>query len=669
MADKELNIKLDLDRTKAQAAANAEQASLRRVVETHRNAMVQMALQEQKRFEMSAAAQQKQISQDRRKHDELRQQDNRTSELMVKNLVMIRDQLKASSDARIRLAKAASDAEAGGLGKSNEAGGQLLGTLGRLGGTIAIFGAIKSAASAFANELERAAVAAEKSGFTTTDKRADIRELAMIKGQAGDTGKTERQLLELRNKTLQSRQEAMQFEKEMFGSGASFLSDAQTKRRMSREEFGKLETMMGAQQAMTGMDAGRVGGFAGILPLALNKPAGQEATADEAARLGLSLVEMFQKSAAPPAVLMEQFRKTISLTTTGAFRNAGEQGALMGAMGSIMGEGTGDATQQFVRATSGSLMRMRGGAVMEGLTEDGFQKRAEYLQGIGAKPGMDAISIGRLIAGDMQTKEQGYIQAGKSREEAAALTRTYLEGRGYNGSIEDITALSTFKTVLPELDKSFMPTAQNPPKLADSMEPVNRFRRGDPLAMQRKRELASDAATAAEGMGGQEFVNELRRAIFETMKARGDADPIFGKAGVKVTGTFEEFTAGKTGMVRAAAIDQAAAKFLNQQLPRDQQIDLTQAWEGFGVGSMLDAGGRAKTLGQQAMRVRAAGGNVVPGAGQAIGEARKAEALLERANVIGEQQLKAMQAPGVPNMRPAPPPLRPPVRPQAGAMR
>lgn len=618
MSQRDIEIRIKADRTAAQQAAQEELRDLQRVTAAHRQADAEK------------------VRGDARTAENAKRESRSATDHQVRDVHRLRDERGRFVAQAIQqdrsLADQATKSWGGISGGISGATGMLRGYMGQAAGLAGINNVLQLAAQ----EWERIAHAAERAGDVVTDRRGSIRQLAALKGQAGETLRTEVEQLQLRQVTLQSRDEAMAMQLGMVGTGDPLMREG----RIRPDQFQKLSERIGAWQAMTGYDAGQTGAFAGLLPMMLGATTQNPLQADSAFAEFNKINEMLQMSGADAGTLMAALTKDVSLLESGAFRTIQEQAAVYGALGTVKGAGTSESANQLVRATVGSLGRMRGSQLMEGLTDADYERRGEYLAGIGAGEQHSTLEIADMVAADMAAQ--------KAAKGEAFNPRTYLAAKGFGGSIHDMDALISYATVQETLKSTYMPIANRQANIADAMAPINRFQQADPFAIQRRAGVTEEMATVISGAGGPELANQMVRATFERMRASGEA-----------AGTFDEYTSGPLGRIRLNELYFRAAFDANQQLPKDQQD-----WNFGGVGGIFDPASRNRRLGRMGMGVLQQGGT--PGgdwAGTFGGEAVQGVVdAIERQTALIERGEKPLAA----KPEPVPQPLRPPAPGNAG---
>lgn len=338
------------------------------------------------------------------------------------------------------------------------------------------------------------------------DYREALLELAALKGQTGDTGKTLGENLALRAQTLQTRSQAVAFENAMRGAGEAAINENPNAPGITAKEFEKAVALTGAFQAVEGGNAEAHGTLAGIIPLISKK----RMTAEDVAIEQRRLYNVFQPGNASFSSLIKQY-SDISGYVTSDFYNKEDASALLAAFSLPMREKAGTGVEAFTRATVGGIGRMRGQGV------EGSERQGKYLEGLGVTNQMSSMQIGNLIVGDLQRQQMLAQQQGQNFN-----PYDYLKHHGY-GNQEDIMAVLQYKGFVESgvLQNKFLPLAYRTPTLAETTAPIQAAQATDPKFQQRKAEIAGEMANVNLGAGKEEFYYSLRRLAFENLKAQG----------------------------------------------------------------------------------------------------------------------------------------------------
>lgn len=626
MADRELEIRLRVDRQAAAQAAQEELRDLTRVREAHRQA-------DQEKQQGS-----------RRAAESATRESRQSTDAQVRDVHRLRDERGRFVSQAIAGDKQLADNAVRSWGQIGGGIGNATSLLSGYAAQMTGLNGMRSILQGIREDWERIAEAQGKAGEAVTDRRGSIRQLAALKGQAGETLKTEVEQLQLRQVTLQSRDEAMAMELGMVGTGDPMLRSG----RIKQDQFTRLAEHVGSFQAMTGYDATKLGGFAGLMPKFLGATEDNPLQADQAFGEMAKVIEALQMSGAPADVLMDQMTQALPLLTSGAFSSFQQMGGMFGAIGTTSGTQTGQRMDQLVRATVGSAGKMRNSAMMADLTDEDKETRGEYLLGLGWKEGMDVEQVGDLIADDLDAKKAEAAAVGRAFDQ-----RLYLAQKGYGGNIQDMDALFEYADNRAEYKSTYKPLVEGPADLAGVHGQIAKFQRTDPFAIKQRAAVSEEMADVMQGAGGPELANQMMRSTFERMRASGE-----------VKGTFEAYTGGVFGPARLNELAERAAFDANQQLPPEMQD-----WGVGGIGGMLDPGARARRLGQLGMSVIQQGGT--PGgdwAGQfgADGIGQVVGAIERQTQMVQEEQQQQQQRRAARRGPPPPPPMLPPDGPRLG---
>jgi hypothetical protein len=361
------------------------------------------------------------------------------------------------------------------------------------------------------------------------EQREQLAELAALKGLLGMSTEAMRQDLAFRAETLQTAPEARSFQETALGAGQISIDTAFRRGNITQEEFDKLMIQAGKFQAVEHGEATTHGELAGMIPMLM----GGRVTAEQAFQKEAQLYTIAQPGRASFSSIVGQFLKNSSLTSAGIFKDMADQMALTSMFTLSSREGAGEEVQQFTRATVGSLGRMRG---MPGMKDiEGAEKQAEYLKRIGAKPAMDPIAIGKLIADDME--EQRKVQGEKFN------SIMYLQSKGY-GAQEDRNALIDFATRYKSGQwKGFEDLARTPGDARGVMEKLEGAAAADPRMRHRRVEIMEAMADAQIGAGAPEAYQDLMRGTFAMMKGNkeigGDWKDIAAPNPLNAVGQFQ----------------------------------------------------------------------------------------------------------------------------------
>lgn len=617
MANKELTIGLNMDRSKAQQATNEEVAALKKLQDLYS----QTYRHKERSARESAKTERDEAYKTRAEIERLEKQKQRAAEETAKK--------------RVEMAAAAEKAERQSFLTGINAAGQFKSVLSSFSVQMLGFNSIEGAISAVSAEFDLMAKSAVDAAKETVRAREAILELAALKGRLGQTSAELGAGLGLRRQTLQTADEARTFELAARGAGGAAIGN-----QISEAEFNKLMGQAGAFQVAAGIEPGTAGTLAGSLPLLMGK---QNVTGNETFGAMRQLEKIFAPGAATYSQLSDQLLKGQGLTTSGIYRNVMDQASLLSFYSLSSREGAGELVNQFTRATIGGLGKARAPQLLGGMGDDEVMKQGEYLASLGANAGMDPIQIGRLIAGDMRSAQANAAATGAPFNQIS-----YLRGKGYSNE-EDMRALMIFAGGQGNFDKTFSPLAGAAGQVAgDPMADIRGFQASDPTALSRRASLAVDAARVSESITGGDAATNVRMAAFARLKQQGRLGG-YGTLDQAMGSTFGSYF-----------LDLEATNILAAQ---GQQVGIPVPDMTARTGA-LTQGGRTSQFGEAALEIQRRGGQYLPP---------------DLAQLIGltQQQLEATQkvekaiADAAANNAGGgkAPPLRPPPKPEAGAMR
>jgi hypothetical protein len=404
--------------------------------------------------------------------------------------------LKKEYNARVRLeAQKQKAAEA-----SAAAAGQFAMRVAELAGGAGALSFIREA-------FEKAADSAYNAQKMVKDYREALLELAALKGDAGKTTQAVKQDLEFRAQTLQTQQQAIDFQKAFLGVGESAIDKPGMPGVITQAEADRLKVRAGQFQAAEGGSATTHGRLAGTL---LNL-AGGRTDADKVFREEQQLYRIFKPGGFEFSSGAEQYGKLAPLIKSDVVGKM-DAAALLSAYSVNNPLGAGEDVERFIRGTAGGLGKMRGAAI------EGGEKQAEYLRRLGATNQMTPVQIGKLISRDLSNQEIGSAQGGRVFNAYDYLMHhgyTEEETRksllGFHGMNRTGAFTNQFEVLArPEA----LPTAAE--AAADRVVPPRPARpgAGRPSSPRRPRRPAS-------GSGPQEYKATLDRIVFAKLKARG----------------------------------------------------------------------------------------------------------------------------------------------------
>lgn len=535
-------------------------------------------------------------------------------------------QAKKSADAAAREAKRAADeversaesvkkAMFGSLDATN----QLADVVGSLAGQFTLLGAAGLAIEAFRDYFRAVRQDIVESVKSLGDMREKTLELAALKGRLGQSTPEVAAQLAFRAETLQSEGDALRFQSSMLNTGASSIRDAQGNGIIAQGEFDKLMAKGGRFQAAQGGDADALGAFFGQLPTAMKQ---KDVTADKAFGEAAKVFNILDKGGSDLPVAVRQLSAGLGYTTSGIFDNVAQQASLQAAFSKMEPGKEQERTAQFTRATVGSLGRMRGAGVQAD------EKQAEYLKRIGATDQMNPIEIGKIIMADWAKQEAEAAKQGKKFNPI-----TYMQGKGY-GNVEDVNSLMQFSGLMKTgVWGTFESLANEAPNAAKVEGEIGRFQSVDPVAQQRKADLAEQSGTVARAAGPMEYYERLKRITFEKKKAQGE-----------YYGNYEDWQGGM-GFGKEM-LENATASAMQEEAKR---VGVRTGWgESLRMrpGFMANDRERAEAYYGVAQRIGEAGGDTMPGLKDLTDIARK-----QLESTMRTEKMMERSAP------PGPPPL------------
>lgn len=487
--------------------------------------------------------------------------------------------VQASNQKRIDAAHEALTTEKKGFDLSAFAANQFGNAISSVAGQFTILNGMTMVIDAVAESFSRARRSAEEAGKFTTAYREALLEIASLKGRLGNTTAETKDQLEFRAKTLQTADQARTFQEAMLNTGVSSIGA-----KINQSEFDKLQVKSGSAQAALNADAPAIGSLTGLLPSMME---GNNLTADEVMKKENQIFKLIDLGGSKLSSGVNQFMKNAPLVTSGVFKDPAKMAALQSMFSLSNREGAGENVLQLTRATVGSLGRMRG----QGVEVD--ERQAEYLKRIGATDQMDPTEIAKLISNDFSKQEAGAAKLGKKFEPI-----TYMRSKGFANQ-EDIMATMNFHGAYKSGQfGKFEGLSTKAPDVNDTMNDVAKFQAVDPVAQQRKADLATDMAKVAVGAGPMEYYNNMRRIAFENMKARGD-----------ITGDFDE---RKNDFYAKSRIQKEAIGMLRTEGARRGVRFQGNLVPDEGYDPMMSDLDRAKRMYDVGTKVREAGGNMTP---------------------------------------------------------
>jgi hypothetical protein len=379
--------------------------------------------------------------------------------------------------------------------------------------------AMTVAAGALVRQFQAVRETAYEAQKMVKDYLEALAELAALKGQTGKSSQTLAEDIKFRAATLQKRDESIAFQRGVRDVAEAFTDTDKQKKLISPQELEKASRIGGAISVIKKIAPEAAGTMTGIIPMVFNR----RMTGEEVAQEQVRMLNMFQKGNASLTSLTNQFTKSSKLMTSG-FYDPTEAAMLLSAFSLSSKDEAGETLQQFTRATVGGMGRMRG-AKMEGYDTE---KTGRYLGRLGAKPGMKATEIGDLIVADMERQEVLAKKAGRRPD-----PYFYLKQHGF-GNQEDVEALLQYKGIKQgkAIEQTFGPIAAQLPSFQSIQAEISAAQLTEPHLMQRKADLAGEAANIKIGAGPEGYYYALQKIAFEKLKA----DKTLG-----VTGEYEQF--------------------------------------------------------------------------------------------------------------------------------
>ena len=342
----------------------------------------------------------------------------------------------------------------------------------------------------------------------TNQYRELLPENASLKGNLGDTTKESRDSLALRTKTLQTVEQARDFE-------AGFLNTGQVSigTKITQATADQLKVAGGSFQAAEGGSATTHGELLGTLPSLMKTrrdfarreiPLTAKEVTDEQARL----FDINQLGRTSFTSGTEQLLKNSSLTQTGAFNSIAEQAAVQSAFSLVSKDQAGEMTQWLQRATIGNLGRMTDSGI------EGSEKVGAYLNKLGVGQETQGLPVAKAISADLAKQE------GAARQEGRQFSaQKYLGLEGF-GNQEDIKALTSFHALNQDGRlEQFLAKARGTANAQPVLDKIAASR-ADPMMEARSVQLSGDLEKFTQERASA-TADQYRRQIFEEVKATG----------------------------------------------------------------------------------------------------------------------------------------------------
>lgn len=339
--------------------------------------------------------------------------------------------------------------------------------------------------------------------------REALLELAALKGQLGNTGKTLGEDLAFRAETLQTSAQAREFQLGALGTGQAAMDSDGVKRLIAPDEFQKALVLGGKFQAVENESAETHGRLIGSIPNLF----GKRMTGEDVFAKEQQLFNINQPGGSSFGSATDQYLKNSALVTSGLITPE-KMMALQSAFSISNPTGAGTNVQQLTRATVGGLGRMKG---MQGVDGTPNEKWAEYLKRVGATDQMDPLQIADKISEDLDAEEG---KANASGKKFNPLLHIQTHGQG---NMEDANALLAYRGFRNQsLKNTFLPLAEKGPTIDEALAPLNERQRVDPVFQGRRAEISGEAAQISLGAGKEETLNSLFRTSFNRLKGRGE---------------------------------------------------------------------------------------------------------------------------------------------------
>jgi hypothetical protein len=588
------------------------------------------------------------------------QNANLQFERVAKNLTNEEIQFKVSNqkilnsnDERIRSAMKVAGVEYAGFRNGWQGADKLISSIKGLAlsyvgleGATKVLGLIKQS-------FNDAAESAKSAARLTTEYRAALLELAALKGQLGETGPELKSQLMFRAKTLQTREQAKEFQEEFLNVSQSATDSVDpatgkmVERNISGPEAAKLMEKSGSLQAAEGGSAKAHAQLAGMMPTLM----GKRVTAEEAFAQQEKLRKISQVGGASYSSFASGIMKNSGLITSGV-SDLNEVAALESAFSVSHPEGHADKVQQLMRSTKGAIGRGRG-AKMVGMEGYNVQKTGAYLKDLGVTEAMSATEIARLVTTDMESG------GGKGHD-----PMVYLGSKGYQNQ-EDKVALMEMGGLMKSskdkkgnagtFDTQFGRLAAAPASSKEADLKVAQFQEHDPVARQRKEVIGGDLASAGKGAGANEYYRSLTKNAYDKLIAEkkivGDFDKIMGATGFDFD----------LNMVRQQMVEHEAADMMRVEGKRVGAKGMHAATPGFFAPRIAGKRfksempawtyeGRAEMAYEDSQKISQKGGQTLPGFDKLV---HLTEKQLEAANRLEAAMRKDMER----NQAPVPLPV------------
>lgn len=648
--DRELIIKLGLDRSRAEAQSEAFQASERARIaqmlaayDAAEKARATSAEQGSKARAMASAEERRQIGKSLLDWEAA---ERGKAEAVRRSTQQARDALGRF----VGDAKGAQEFVKEGWEGAESAIGKAAGAVTSFGAQMLGLNSAQAVVSTIVEAFKAAKKEAMDAGKFVESYREALLELAALKGKLGDTTSGLKEDLAFRAQTLQTADQAKQFQEAALGRGQSAIDevDAQGKvtkeRLISPEEQRKAMIYGGKFQATEGGSATTHGEFVGSIPLLYKK----RMTAEEIFAKEQHLYNINQPGGSSFTSAINQYNKNMAFVSAGLMTPE-EMMAEQAALSLSDPEGAGTRVQQLVRATVGGLGRMKGMKGMEGAENE---KLAEYYKKLGATDQMGAIEIADLVSKDLENQEKAAAARGEKFN-----PMFYLQTHGQTNMEDANTMLLHHGLRMSGTLETFRDIARTPVDPKQAVADLESAQARDPVFRKRRRDLSKDLSQIPKGLQEEEL-RDVLEPVFNQLK--GDKQ-ITGEYEDVMSSTWynspKEAIFGQRRRVELEAQEQLASEARKRGI--DPGIEYRyDAKTGAQVGANYMGDERLVELSR---RVRAAGGDSQPAvaasatkADEALAEQnrtlRSIEAEVKKAN---EQRAQRGNPPiqGRPNVR------------------
>lgn len=368
----------------------------------------------------------------------------------------------------------------------------------------------KAVISAIADSFDMARESAYSASKMVTDYRESLLELAALKGKVGQTTEVTKEEIAFITQTHQKPEDARKYQLAVLGA-----MEAAVGNQITEDEAKKATVLGGKFQAVEGGEAGAHGRLVGMLPLLSDKKITGEQVFQKTQQL-YNIQKPGQFATFTQAI--DQYAKLMPLIQSGVLDEMGAMALLTGYSASP--EEAATKVEQLARATSGSVGRTTGGKAKGGMA------RNEYIKSLGLtdeklkhiKASDLVVTIGNAIADDLIDQEKKAAERG---EELNPLE--YLQKKGYVQQ-EDRNALLQYTGLRKSklLEEKFLPLAA-PEALPDAekaTEDIEEKIKHEPHIRARDAAFAEQVANIAVGAGQEEVLRDVMQSAFARVRAR-----------------------------------------------------------------------------------------------------------------------------------------------------